>query len=233
MSVPESLSTRYVIACLGQSLLPDGSPPPCLPLRVSCAVGVYKELSAEATVSIYVSGADTAGDGAFKTEGEVMLEMLLAFGVSAQDIDVDVKAQDTLDNALNSLMPIKKRGASHVTLVTSDFHLPRALFIFKSVFAVHAPSLVLRGLPAESGLSVGKVRESSSRPFEINDWNWSERVDHEMEIMKGSYVGYLERELSVKPHQGDIDEALRDLEEMATASKPGVGAQGIQACEQP
>ena len=109
---------------------------------------------------MYVSGADLAGGGRLTPEGEVMAQLLQReHGVAAADIDKDVEARTTMGNAKMAFAPIRRRGAAEVILVTSDFHCPRAKFIFRTVFrAGDAAELVLTVEPASSELERAPIR---------------------------------------------------------------------------
>jgi len=215
----------HVVICLGQSLLEGGRVPVILELRVAHAVAVYRRLASKAGgASLYVSGNDVAGRGRFKPEGRVMFELLQRQGVDAEHIDVDTEAFNTIENALNALAPIRKRGAVAVTLVTSDFHSPRAEYIFKTVFASKGvEDLVFSVDPAASGLDGGALRPRRERPEEINDWNFLERVEHEFSLMQSRMVPWLQQ-YRCTSRQSDVDQALSSLKQLAVS--PGAKERG-------
>lgn len=204
----------HMVICLGQSLLNGGCIPPALTLRVEHAAGIYRQLSAmPGAASLYVSGADVKGGGTLQPEGQVMFDLLQKIGVDAAGIDVDIEARNTIENAQNAIAPMRRRGAGIVTLVTSDFHMPRATYIFKTVFAAEAPDIQLIVNPAPSGLATGPPR-SGKRPREINDWSFLERVEHEAGLMQERMVPWLQSYgyQSDPEHTG---EALRSLDSLS------------------
>eukprot|EP00812_Abedinium_dasypus_P008595 NODE_2347_length_952_cov_404.730212.p1 GENE.NODE_2347_length_952_cov_404.730212~~NODE_2347_length_952_cov_404.730212.p1 ORF type:complete len:252 (-),score=37.32 NODE_2347_length_952_cov_404.730212:160-915(-) len=208
---------RRVIVCLGQSLLEDGRVPPVLQRRVAHAAEVYRRLSREeGGACIFVTGADMAGDGTLTPEGEVMAQLLQGeHGMNAADIDKDVEAFDTIANATMAIAAIRKRGATEAVLVTSDFHAPRAAFLFKTVF--NATDLVLTMDPAPSRLDAGPIRPEGVRPREINARNMLERLEHETMLMQQHMVKWLQQEGYVS-NQEDFDEALAGLTRLAAES---------------
>ena len=217
---------RRLIACLGQALLQDGGVPPSLEKRVRHAAEVYRRLSKEqGGASLYVSGADVAGGGRLTPEGEVMAQLLQReHGVAAADIDKDVEARTTMGNAKMALAPIRRRGAAEVILVTSDFHCPRAKFIFRTVFrAGDAAELVLTVEPASSELERAPIR--SHLPEDINDWSCFERISHEASRLEPD-MRQLECE-GFPSHPADVEEAAASLmqlaREMAEAPMPRCG----------
>lgn len=203
-----------MIICLGQSLLDGGRVPHALALRVEHAAGVYQKLAAMPSgASLYVSGADVKGRGMLQPEGQVMLGLLQNLGVDEADIDVDVEALNTIENARNAIVPMRRRGASIATLVTSDFHMPRAAYIFKTVFAAEALDIEVTMDPAPSGLGTGAPR-SGRRPSEINEWNFLERVQHETDLMQKRMVSWL-LQYGYRSDPAAVDEVFQGLRNLA------------------
>lgn len=204
-------ANHHVVICLGQSLLKNGHVPLALHLRVKHALFVYNRLASAGSASLYVSGADVAGRGKLKPEGLIMLELLLEQGIVAADVDVDTKAFNTIENAQNLIQAIIRRGATAVTLVTSDFHAPRSAYIFKTVLAAEGfHSLCMFVDPAPSGLANGTVRPRQSRPREINEWNFLERIDHETELMQNRMKAWL-LEYRYESCETNFERALHEL----------------------
>ena len=61
--------------------------------------------------------------------------MLLKRGVHLDAIKLEKKSANTLENAYFCIPIIKNLGVSTINLLTSDFHMPRALYLFEAVFA--------------------------------------------------------------------------------------------------
>lgn len=121
-------STQGVAVVLGQSLRPDGKPPQVLLDRALKA----KDLLKEGKVSrIIVTGGDPAGVG--RTEAFEMRKVLVNAGIPQEVIIQESQAETTAENAWYALRWIPK-GTGHFYIVTSDFHMPRATYIFQEVF---------------------------------------------------------------------------------------------------
>jgi len=78
-----------------------------------------------------VSGGDAAGVG--HTEAYNMAQLLVNAGVPASSIIQESQATTTGENAWFMLRWIPN-GTGKVYIVTSDFHMPRATYIFQEVF---------------------------------------------------------------------------------------------------
>lgn len=121
-------SSQGVAVVLGQSLRPDGKPPQVLLDRALKA----KDLLKEGKVSrIIVTGGDPAGVGT--TEAFEMRKVLVSAGIPREVIILESQAETTAENAWYALRWIP-RGTGHFYIVTSDFHMPRATYIFQEVF---------------------------------------------------------------------------------------------------
>ncbi len=64
-------------------------------------------------------------------EAKVMRDLLLEFGVNEQDIYADLRSRDTRENALQVKRICEKVGCNRPILVTSAFHMPRAVMVFE------------------------------------------------------------------------------------------------------
>ncbi len=64
-------------------------------------------------------------------EAKVMRELLLEFGVDERDIYADLKSRDTFENAKYVRLICERIGCRSITLVTSAFHMRRALMVFR------------------------------------------------------------------------------------------------------
>lgn len=115
------------IVVLGQSLNPDASVPPLLQARIDAAARLHAEYP---EAPIIVSGGDPADSGT--TEAWIMAKLLVQTrGVPPASLVIESRAQNTVQNAMLSL-PLVPREARHILLVTSDFHCPRASYIFEA-----------------------------------------------------------------------------------------------------
>ena len=87
--------------------------------------------------AIIVSGGDPAGAGV--TEAAAMSTTLVQMGVPQEAVILEELATTTLENAFYCLPLIARlqgqMAANCISLVTSGFHIPRALYMFEAVFA--------------------------------------------------------------------------------------------------
>ena len=124
MEVPP---TAYdVIVVLGAAVWPDGRPSPALQRRVMHAVDLLQQGSA---VYLLVTG----GLGKYPpAEAEVMQRLAMAHGIPTENILCEDQATSTFASALRCCDILRQRGWSRVLVVTDRYHLPRALFAFRS-----------------------------------------------------------------------------------------------------
>ena len=111
------------IIVLGAQVQPSGEPSVQLAWRLEAALKEYMENP----VAIVVSGGQ--GGNEPRPEGEVMRDWLLEHGVPPEMILTDNTSASTRENLLNAAELLKDRNVSVVRVVTSDYHLPRALAI--------------------------------------------------------------------------------------------------------
>ena len=118
---------QAIAVVLGQSLKPDGSAPQVLLDRAAMA----RKLLKQGTVKkVIVSGGDPAGVGF--TEASTTARVLVKAGIPLEVIIQESQATTTAENAWFVLRWIPK-GTGRVYIVTSDFHMPRATYIFQEV----------------------------------------------------------------------------------------------------
>lgn len=164
------------IVTLGQALNSDGTPPQTLVKRIEETAAAYRELG---NVSIIVTGADPVKVGI--TEAEVMRQMLTKEGVPEASIFLEPQADNTVQNAIYSAPILKSLGACHVVLVSSDFHLPRALYTFEAVFEALAPGVGMSVKPrATRG---GCAMRDAASGTGINEESLIQRLKGEVRIM--------------------------------------------------
>lgn len=106
---------------LGAQVNPDGTPSVQLEWRLTKALEVYQTKRAP----IVVTGAQGADEP--RTEASVMREWLIAHGVPPEDIRMDESSMNTRENIANAMQYLP--GVKDVLIVTSDYHLPRAMQI--------------------------------------------------------------------------------------------------------
>ena len=111
------------IIVLGAQVKPDGVPSLQLQWRLDAAAQAWKDRSC----LIVVCGAQGSNEPA--PEAHVMRDELISQGVPAESILMDDKSFNTRQNIANAVKLLEGRDVDHVLVVTSDYHLPRAMAI--------------------------------------------------------------------------------------------------------
>jgi len=111
---------------LGAQVNPDGSPSVQLEWRLSKALDVYRQ----GRMPVVVTGARGQDEPA--TEASVMRDWLVSRGVDPGDVRMDETSFNTKDNIKNAAAMLPA-GALDVLIVTSDYHMPRALQIARDL----------------------------------------------------------------------------------------------------
>ena len=109
------------IVVLGAQVLPDGNPSVQLEWRLEKALEIWRE---EPCI-IVCSGAQGGNEPA--PEGDVMRAWLIERGVPEDLVLSDPDAYNTRQNIRNAAKLLVEHDVSRVLIVTSDYHLPRAM----------------------------------------------------------------------------------------------------------
>lgn len=121
---------------LGGGLEPDGRPTAATLARADAAA----ELATRRNVAIVVSGSHGNGRRPPRTEAALMAERIAARGIAADRIFLEDGSRDTVSNAAfvaeRYLASVEPR---RIILVTSAFHMPRALATFALVLGERWP----------------------------------------------------------------------------------------------
>ena len=112
-----------VIIVLGAQVKADGTPSVALERRLTAALESYREKRR----TIIVCGAQGANEP--RPEGDVMREWLIARGAAEADVLAETESFNTRENLANALEMMNARGLSKALVVTSDYHVPRALVL--------------------------------------------------------------------------------------------------------
>lgn len=112
-----------VIIVLGAQVKEDGTPSVALERRLTAALESYEQNRQ----TIIVCGA--RGTNEPRAEGDVMREWLLARGVQESDIVAETGSFNTRENLRNAKAIMDERGLSQALVVTSDYHVARALML--------------------------------------------------------------------------------------------------------
>ena len=118
--------TYHAIVVLGAQINPDGTPSVQLEWRLSKALEIYKLNP----MPIVVTGARGADEPA--SEASVMRNWLAARGVAPENILMDETSFNTKEN-LNNAVRLLPTGTIDILIVTSDYHLPRALQVARDL----------------------------------------------------------------------------------------------------
>ena len=110
-----------VILVLGAQVKPDGTPSIALERRMTTALGAYRELQRP----IICCGARGVNEPA--PEGEVMRNWFLSQGCPEEDVIAETGSFNTRENLVNAKAIMQARGCKRALIVTSDYHVPRAL----------------------------------------------------------------------------------------------------------
>lgn len=125
--------TYDAVVLLGGAVSPGGSLPdePSWNDNVERLLTVRSlVLSGKAKVAIVSGGVLSP---ALPTEAEYLQRELIALGVPREAVLVEPKANNTRENATESKRLLEQLGAKNVLLVTSAFHVPRAVGCFRAV----------------------------------------------------------------------------------------------------
>lgn len=124
----EKLADRYdVIIVLGGGLTSNCFLDASLQARMDKAIELYRN-SFSSTI-ILTGGLQLNSDDCF--EAEAMRVYALQKNIPAEVLIKESKALNTYQNAYYSTSLMKKRGMKRALVVTSNFHLKRANFIFE------------------------------------------------------------------------------------------------------
>ncbi len=130
-----------VLGCGFRRAEGGGLAPGVLARRVAAGVRVARTRGGPATV-VVASGGRAWPDG---VEADVMAEALVAAGLPAEVVVRERCSLSTRDNAHYAAAALLRRGIDSAVVVTSDWHLPRALVAFGRT------PLAVEGVAAPSG----------------------------------------------------------------------------------
>lgn len=116
-----------VVIVLGAQVLADGTPSVALERRLTLSLSIYQEKRQ----TVIVCGAQGSDEPA--PEGEVMRDWLIARGARPEDVVAETASFNTRENLLFAGEIMEQRGLSRATVVTSDYHVARALSLCRQV----------------------------------------------------------------------------------------------------
>ena len=107
--------------------------PASLKSRLDTAISLVA--ASDPSALLLLTGGDVAGVGC--SEARAMHDYYVATTLLPTEVLVEDRSRNTVENALNCKTLLSKLGAVesfNVTVVTNDFHMPRARLVFRAVF---------------------------------------------------------------------------------------------------
>ena len=150
------------IVVLGYELADDGSMKKELRGRLETALA-----SAEKYPNSYIvcTGGGTADKNKTVTEAGVMAQWLIEHGVAAERIITEKKSYSTVQNAKYTYEILSQNypQVTHLALVTSDYHLPRASLLFhaQATLAALGDGVPLLSVAANAAYETGRIGKES------------------------------------------------------------------------
>lgn len=126
VSVPEAKDYDSIIV-LGAQVLPSGEPSVQLRWRMDAARKVYDRNPCPLIVTGGKAGQEPVA------EGDLMRSLFIAEGVPEEHVVSDPESVNTKENLRNAWQILQELGRSRPVVVTSDYHLPRAVQIMKDM----------------------------------------------------------------------------------------------------
>ncbi len=118
------LTNRDAIIVLGARIMPDVELSTTVLHLVQTALKVYRNGYAKLIIVCGAQGRDEP-----ETEAGAMAKWLIANGAPQSAVVVDDKSTDTIENLNNAKAEMQARGLTTSIVVTSDYHLTRALWL--------------------------------------------------------------------------------------------------------
>ena len=110
-----------VIIVLGAQVKEDGTPSVALERRLTAALESYR---GKPQILIVCGGQ---GGNEPRAEGDVMRDWLIEKGVRPEDVVAETASFNTRENLIYARAIMEHRGLSQALVVTSDYHVARAL----------------------------------------------------------------------------------------------------------
>jgi len=91
-----------------------------------------------------VSGGSDEGGGKTQAESEVMLQVMLGYGIPTDRLVEDSLSVNTLEEAVNIAQILDELGVTRFALVTSPTHMPRSVAVFQTQGLEPLPAVALQ-----------------------------------------------------------------------------------------
>jgi len=124
--LPEQVDSDVIIV-LGAQVKADGTPSVALERRLTAALETY-ETDPQVIICCGAQGINEPA-----AEGDVMRAWLIERGVREADVIAETDSFNTRENLMNAKKIMHERGLSQALVVTSDYHVARALALTKQV----------------------------------------------------------------------------------------------------
>ncbi len=204
------------IVVLGGGVHPDGTLPRVARARVERAVELFE---CGIAPRIILSGRCglTAPD-AVLTEAAAMAACAAEFGVPRSALLIEEDAKDTLGNAYFTWARfLEPNGWTSIRVVTSDFHLSRAAWVFRKILG---PGYDVSFVSAPSGLTprelINRALEECKITIFLNEWleALGDADEHAIErLIANEHPGYADAPTLTH------DEMRRRLDEIARINR--------------
>ncbi len=122
------LAQSDAIIVLGARVMEDGTLSTTLTHRMNKACDIYEQGYAE---TIIVCGGQGANEPV--PEADAMAEYLMQKGVPPSAILRELNSFDTLQNLVNAQGLMRERGLNTAIIVSSEYHIQRALWIARDI----------------------------------------------------------------------------------------------------
>ncbi|WP_414833623.1 YdcF family protein [Afifella sp. YEN Y35] len=134
---------------------------------------------------VFTGGSSALTGGGRKTEGELVGEAIERFGLSPERVTIESNSRNTAENARFSKEIAKPRADETWWLVTSAFHMPRAVGVFRAAgFPVTAYPVDFRAAPDDWMRPFATVSDGLRRTdVAFREWvgllayYWTGRID--------------------------------------------------------
>lgn len=140
------------IIVLGARVMPDGELSTTLLHRVQKALELYEQGLGDTLIVCGAQGSDEP-----TTEAQAMADYLISHGVPEEHVLLEDQSKDTVQNIRNAMALMQEFGLKSATVVTSEYHLTRALWIARN------QGLEAAGAPAKGPDTLPKQIQANFR----------------------------------------------------------------------
>jgi uncharacterized SAM-binding protein YcdF (DUF218 family) len=131
---------KNVLIVLGCSPKADGRPSDCMLSRIRKTIHLYKKNNYSRVI---LSG----GPSRYRVPESVIMHVILINHLPHDRLVVERHSRNTIQNAIFCWEILKSKEVKHVTVVTSQHHLPRTKYIFRKLYSHMGVSLDFEAAP--------------------------------------------------------------------------------------